>query len=159
MFRRHPHRLSKRDLPICARNLPLWLLILGGCTNPPPSPATATSALPDLAISDIYQSVPGCPQELGWAPFIYAVTIRNVGTATTFQIAVYDGERSTIREMDSLAPQTTTTLHFQHSSDLTVVLDPANQIIESDETNNSIFEQADTQALAAICSPPTPDQP
>lgn len=143
----------------------LFILIFSACgfvTSVEQPPATLPSALPDLAVSNVHLAMQGSPSDAGncvaaYAPYEVRARIENRGLAPAVNIpivelstgyAVQIGELQAGQSMEVFLPASSPNGTYN------VSVDPQNQILESDEGNNTVSYIAPTPTPPAICTPP-----
>lgn len=130
-------------------------------------PPTSTSPLPDLAITSAYVSMVDnngrCLPYYG-----FSVTVINKGNAPAIDVMLAETNTGQEVLIGTLQPNQSLSMPFiakASSGVYTVVADPHNVILESDETNNSAANSEATATPVAACLPmqfgnstPTPNK-
>ncbi len=145
---------------------------------PPPSPAptatmthtpaptvfqaTPTTGLPDLTVVSIQGPLSVILDQTGTKTVSYIVTVQNIGAGTTgaFDVGLVlpDGTLHDMGTVSQVVPnqeaifQTNVTFTAPGSARLTAIADMNNQIVESDESNNS----NNLKSLDVVVIKPTP---
>ncbi len=121
----------------------------------------AAVALPDLIPTYVYWNMrgyhSGCVREYG--PLVISVCIRNAGSraAGPFALTVYGAEAGRVEGLAAGAQLCQETDALYLSNPVTVVVDPANQVAESDETNNTWSGILPVPTAPPLCTAtPTP---
>jgi hypothetical protein len=132
--------------------------------SPPPSVTLiptagqdTPAALPDLAIAYVQITLEtGADCNYSSTELGTRVVVENIGTADAGPFAVeVNGSQQTVK--DGLAAGQTVTLWFEgyaYGGETTVVVDPAAQVAESDEANNTLSQMVPIPTLPATCTPP-----
>lgn len=128
--------------------------------------STASSSLPDLAISNVYlgmQGIPGMPANCvpNYAPYEIRAMLQNLGSAPASNIRVVELSTGTELQVGELGSGQTMELYFPATSasgTYSVSVDALNTIPEANETNNTFSYLAPTPTPPTLCTPvnPTP---
>ncbi len=141
----------------------LAMIALSACGPIVISTATPTlpssTQLPDLVISSVYLGMQGIPGNPGcvpaYAPFEIRAIIENRGSAAAINVLVVEQSTQHQVQVGTLQPMQSVEVQFPLSStgSYTVVVDPQNTVVESNESNNVTSYLAPTPTPPAICTP------
>lgn len=148
----------------------LAITLLSGCTpiviSPTATNPSPTTALPDLVISSVYlamQGLPGYPSNCvtAYAPYEIRAIVENRGSASAADVLVVEQSTGHQVQIGPMQPSQSIEIQFplnSASGSYTVVADPQNVIMESNENNNVYAYLAPTPTPPALC-PPASAQP
>jgi len=141
-------------------------VVLGACSIPTGTPAQrpvpTLAPLPDLTIPAVALEMQGrrdgCVK--AYAPYAIRVTVENIGSASAPPFSVQlNQERQSVK--DGLRAGQRIELEFTRldpSGSYTATADISNQVVESDEENNTRSYQAPTPTPPPLCTA-SPAQP
>jgi hypothetical protein len=141
------------------KNLCCMLLIplLFACGSIPTTGPTPVSSLPDLAILGVHVSDVdennNCLHE-----YVILATLVNRGNAPAYNVTLAETATGVSIPVQVLGANEKLVVHFPVATGgmYTVVADPDNSILESDETNNSLSYIAPTPTPSIPCVPTSP---
>ena len=160
---RNPSGRFRRTMRLRTLFLSVAIISSSACGPIVRPPATATPSpvggLPDLVVSSIYlgmQGVPGYPGCVpGYAPYEIRAVIRNAGSAPARDVSVVEQSTQHQIQIGTLQPMQSieVPIPLSPAGSYTVVVDPANVVTESDESNNVSSYLAPTPTPPALCTP------
>ncbi len=130
-------------------------IIISTATPTPPS----STSLPDLVVASVYlgmQGIPGYPGCVpAYAPYEIRAIVENRGTAPATNVFVVEQSTQHQIQVGTLQAGQRVEIQIPLSSggSYTVVVDPTNTVIESNENNNVSSYLAPTPTPPAICTP------